>query len=160
MALRSPAPGRPTEGWELRTRLRARRGGPASRVPRTYRYPECYSEAFGAEFEVSNSSRPVRVVLAWTEPADGLGVGALVHDLDLELRYCGPDGDCDTYGGVCRGGPTPGVACQVDATCGAAQGGACDMDRIWFGNVFTEDPNDDGTEDQDLDGTAGLIPLG
>jgi hypothetical protein len=74
----------------------------------------------------------VKAALAWIEPPDGLGAGALRDDFDLELRWCGPDRNCATSTG----------------------------DVVYYGNVFTEDPNDDGVEDQNLDGTPGLTPTG
>jgi hypothetical protein len=63
---------------------------------------------------------------------DGGQTGALVDNLDLELRYCGADQNCSTAAG----------------------------DIVYYGNVFTEDVNDDGVEDQNLDGTAGMIRRG
>lgn len=112
------------------------------------------------EFQVIDAHQSLRAALAWIEPVDGGNAGALVDDLDLELRYCGPDKNCATAGGVCAGGPTPGAACTTDTSCAPSQGGVCDMDRVWYGNVFTEDVDDDGTEDQNLDGSAGLTPSG
>lgn len=112
------------------------------------------------DIEVVDGRQTLRVALAWIEPVDGMSAGALVDDLDLELRYCGPDRSCATAGGVCAGGTTPGAACAADGTCSPSQGGTCDRDTVWYGNVFTEDVNDDGTLDQNLDGTPGLSAPG
>ena len=117
-------------------------------------------QSASAEVDIPDARKDLRVVLDWVEPSDGLGAGALRSDLDLEVRYCGPDQDCASAGGACSGGPSPGLPCSDDSACTPVQGGACDMDRVWYGNVYTEDFDDDGTEDRDLDGSPGLIPSG
>ena len=118
------------------------------------------------EFSLYKADEPLRCVLTWVETQGPQGI--LLNDLNLEMRYCGPDQNCSTTGGVCAYGlnnTTNGTACTSDATCvcGAqpsppCQPGVCNMDKVWFGNVFSEDANDDGSEDYDLDGdgTAGL----
>lgn len=109
-----------------------------------------------ATFSVLNATQPLKVALAWVE---GQGQ-TLVNNLDLELRYCGPDGNCTTNGGVCVGGGNPGTACTYGTpitTCTLDAGnppvrGQCNGDRVYYGNVFTGDVNDDGTVDFELSG--------
>src|SRR6185369_5634963 len=84
------------------------------------------------EFNVLDADHELRVALAWTDAVDAGHTGSLVDNLDLELRYCGADQNCGTAAG----------------------------DIVYYGNVFTEDVNDDGIEDQNLDGTVGMIPPG
>lgn len=109
------------------------------------------------EFSVLDEGHELRVALAWADPVDGGLTGALVDNLDLELRYCGPDQNCGTVDGKCIRGSNNGVACASNATClsGGVQG-ICARDQVFYGNVFTEDTNDDGIEDQNLDGTPGM----
>ena len=117
------------------------------------------SGSTAAEFTVLSSLQQLRVLLAWIEPTDA--VGSLRNNLDLEVRYCGPDASCSTTGGLCTQGPgqpNSATACTTDAGCPAGQ--VCNMDRVWYGNIFSEDVNDDGIEDYDLDGSPGLIMKG
>src|SRR5206468_3230194 len=80
------------------------------------------STTTSALFDVVDAREPLTVVLTWVEPqAPG---GALVSNLDLELRYCGSDQSCTTAtAGTCKGPsnePTydrDGSACTSDLQC-------------------------------------------
>src|SRR5207249_2912948 len=115
----------------------------ASGVASACSLPPSTSET--ATFDVTNPNQPLKAVLTWVEAQ----TQTLINNLDLELRYCGPDGNCATVDGICAFGvhnTHNGVACPnanplidncdctgiADPLCTV---GRCQQDQVYYGNV-------------------------